>query len=106
MLRVGFGMGLVAIGLAGLRKQYKRRRVGSLEAEGEIQQDERIYIKPGQADYVGEHPHANDDGLNDQEDGRSEKARELLCFQRKPVIAKQRMKVRVWTMEPEMIPGV
>ena len=77
-----------------------------MEAEREIQQDEWINIELGQADDVGEHPYANDDGLNYQEDGRSEKARELLCFERKPVIAKQRMKVRVWTMEPEMIPGV
>jgi hypothetical protein len=45
---------LVPVGLAGLREQDQRCRVGGLRREGEIQQDERIGI-PAKADRKGVH---------------------------------------------------
>jgi hypothetical protein len=34
MLRVGEGMGCIAVGLSGLRQQYEWCRIGGLQAEG------------------------------------------------------------------------
>ena len=46
MRGVGLRVSLVAIRLAGLGQQDERRRVGGLEAERKIQQDEGIGIEP------------------------------------------------------------
>jgi len=49
VLRVGFRMYLVAVGLAGLSEQDKRRRVGGLQTECKIQKNERInsnWVRP------------------------------------------------------------
>src|SRR5262245_44658869 len=46
VLDVSLGLGLVAVRLSGLRQQDKRRRIGRLRAEGQVQQDKGIQVKP------------------------------------------------------------
>ena len=45
MLRVGVGVRFVAVRLSGLREQDERRRIGGLQAEGEVEQNERIEVE-------------------------------------------------------------
>ena len=42
VFRIGEGMSRIAVGLAGLRQQYEWSRIRCLQAEGEIEEDERI----------------------------------------------------------------
>jgi hypothetical protein len=78
MLGVRVGVCLVAIGLPRLGKQDQRRGVGGLQAEGQVEQDERVEIEADETDGVGEDPGANDQRLADQKLRRTEEARERL----------------------------
>jgi hypothetical protein len=75
----GRGPLLVAVGLARRREQDQRRRVGGLEREGEVEEDERVRI-PLQADpdRVQDDPDDDDDRLADDVLGGAEEARRVL----------------------------
>ena len=70
-----FGLHLVAVRLARLRKQNERRGIGGLQREEKIQSDERVDV-PGKAEMqlsgIQQHPHAHRDGLPDDVLGRAE----------------------------------
>jgi hypothetical protein len=82
MLRVGVRMRLVSIRLPCLRKQDEGRCVGSLETEREIQQDERIEVKPGDAPDIEPNPDRHYDRLGHQKDRGAKKPREGFGLQR------------------------
>jgi hypothetical protein len=105
MAGVGFGVGLVTIGLPGLGQQDQRRRIGCLQAEGEVEQNERIQIEAGKAHAVGEDPERDDECLGDQEMGRTEIARERFGFLAEPVAAEYRRQVAVGMMETQWMPA-
>src|SRR5919198_2742858 len=55
---------LVTVGLAGLSEQDQRRRVRSLRREGEVQQDERVWVPVrDDRDRIERDPHGDDDRL-------------------------------------------
>ena len=56
MLRTCDAVGLVPVGLAGLRQKDQWRRVGGLGREGEVEQDEGIDVKLGPANDVDQDP--------------------------------------------------
>ena len=74
VLRVGFRMRLVAVGLSRLGEQDERCRVGGLRAEREVQQDERIGVEGRPGRRVDVDPDDDDQRLPDQEARRPEEA--------------------------------
>ena len=78
MQGVGIGVRLVAIGLPRLRQQDQRCGVRGLQAEREIQEDERVEVEVDQPDHVRQDPHADEDRLPDEEGRRPEETREAL----------------------------
>src|ERR1700744_6532450 len=103
---VRVGQRLVPVCLARLGKQDQRCRVGSLKAECEVEQDERIDVELGNAEDIYRDPRAHDQGLRDEEAGRAEDARKRLRLQRKPVIAEDPRQMRVRDLESEVMVGV
>src|SRR5262249_47723220 len=103
MLSVGFGVRLVAVGLARLREQDERRGLGGLEAGGEVQQDEGIHIELHPPNDIHHHPDKDDDRLENQKYRRAKKPRESLGLQRKPIVAKGRRKMHVRQMKTEVM---
>jgi hypothetical protein len=75
----GRGPLLVAVGLARRREQDQRRRVGGLQREGQVEEDERVRV-PLQAepDRVQDDPDNDDDRLADDVLRRPEKPRRIL----------------------------
>jgi hypothetical protein len=65
MFRIGQGMSRIAVGLAGLRQQYEWSRICRLQAEGEVEEDERIDVECCKPKDIDENPHGNNDGLGD-----------------------------------------
>ena len=103
MLGVGIGVGFVAVSLAGLREQDERRGVSGLQAERQIEQNERIDVEMENAGGVEEDPDADDHGLRHQENGRAEKSRERLRFEGEPIVAEWGRQVAVRLVEAEMM---
>ena len=99
MLRIRLGVQLVALGLAGLRQQNQRCRVGGLQTEGEVQQDERIFVKRRQPHDVDDDPERHHKGLTDEKHRRAEEAGEGFRLQREPVVAKHRREMGMRQME-------
>ena len=56
VLGVGLRVHFVAIGLTGLRQQDERCGIGGLKTEREVQEDERIKVKLGDAEDVQANP--------------------------------------------------
>ena len=56
MFRIGEGMSRVAVGLAGLRQQDEWSRVCRLQAEGEVEEDERIDVECCKPKDIDENP--------------------------------------------------
>lgn len=73
MVGVGLAQRLVPVRLSGLRQQDQRSRIGGLQGEGEIQQDERLGV-PTQRhrDHVGHDPKNDQHRLTDQKPRRPE----------------------------------
>jgi hypothetical protein len=63
VLDVGFGMGLIAVGLPSLRQQDERRRIGRLRAEGQVQQDKGVQIKLRHPGHVEADPDCHNERL-------------------------------------------
>src|SRR6266852_6029592 len=78
VLRVGIDECLVSIGLPRLGEQDERRRVGGLQAEGEVQEDEGIDVEAREPRGVGGDPDRHHDRLPDEEGRRPEEAGEAL----------------------------
>ncbi len=80
LLEVGLGRGMleghpVAHRGAIARQQNERRCIGCLRREGEIQQDERIWVKrPAEQECVGAQPDCDQHRLQDQEPPAPEEA--------------------------------
>jgi len=100
VLCVRIGMRLVAVGLPGLGKQNQRGCIRCLQAECEIQQNERDksnLVKPDTFNPI----HTNTITVWVTRKNRgSEKAGERLGLQGEPVITKNRCKVIVLLMKP------
>ena len=105
MLGIGERMRFIAVGLSCLSKQDERCRVGRLQAEGEIEQDERVDVEMRQAGYISGDPDGHEYGLTDQEDRRPEKTGKGLCFKSKPIIAENRSEMQMRLMKPVKMPG-
>jgi len=56
MFRIGEGMSRIAVGLAGLRQQYEWSRICRLQAEGEVEEDERIDVECCKPKDIDENP--------------------------------------------------
>jgi hypothetical protein len=82
------GVGLVAVGLAGLREQDQRCRVRRLGREEQVEEDERIGV-PAQRDdgRVQRDPGTDDERLADEELRRAEEAGDALGDAAEPVSA-------------------
>src|SRR6266567_5303399 len=104
MQRVGFGVHLVAVRLAGLRQQDEWRGIGRLETEREVQQDEGIEIEVRDTYHVQHDPDRDDDRLGDQEERRPKEAGEDLGFDAEPVAAEDWGEVSVRGVEAEVVP--
>ena len=68
----------VTVGLAGLREQYEWSRVCCLQAEGEVEENERVDVERRKPENIDEYPKCHDDGLSYEKRWRAEKASE--CF--------------------------
>ena len=101
VLDVGLGLGLVAVGLPGLRQQDEWRRIGCLRAEGQVQQNKGIQVKLRHPGHVEADPDGHEERLGDQERGGSKEAREGLGFDTEPVIPENRGEMHVGGMEAE-----
>ena len=88
VLDVGLGEGLVAVGLPGLRQQDEWSRVCRLQAEGEVEEDERVDVERCKSKDIDENPHSNNDSLGDEKARRAKKASERFSLQGKPIVAK------------------
>ena len=106
VLGIGLGVRLVPVGLAGLRQENQRRRIGRLETEGEIQEDEGIHVEARHPGDVDDNPDPHHDRLGDKENRGAEKARKRLGLQRKPVSTKNRREVDVRQVKAEVMLGV
>src|SRR5262249_6896304 len=91
MFRIGESMGCIAVGLPGLREQDEGSRIGGLQAESEVQENERVYVECCEPDYINQDPNGDDSGLSDKETRGSKETSEGFSFQGKPVVAKDRM---------------
>src|SRR5260221_892473 len=99
MLGVGDGVHLVPVGLSRLRQKNERCRIGSLQAESEIEQDEGIKVEVDKADDIEDDPDGNEDGLADQKDRGSEKAGKVLRLEGEPVVAENRAEMQMRLMK-------
>src|SRR5579872_2949849 len=88
-------MSRIAVGLPGLRQQYERRGRCSLEAESEVQENERVDVECRKTENIDQNPNADDSGLSGEESRRAKKPSERFSLQRKPVVAKNRLQVQV-----------
>jgi hypothetical protein len=88
MFRIGEGMSRIAVGLAGLRQQYEWSRICRLQAEGEVEEDERIDVECCKPQDIDENPNGNNDGLGDEKARRAKKTSKRFSLQGKPVVAK------------------
>ncbi len=102
MERIGLRMGLVAVRLPRLRQQDQRRGVRGLQAEREIEQDERIEVEFPDADQVQADPDRDDDRLRDEEKRRAEKPGERLRLEGKPIVPERRREMQVRNVKPKM----
>ena len=73
VLGVGFGVGLVTVGLARLRQQDQRGRVGRLQTERKVQKNEWIDIEVRNSGDIDENQIVLTSSLNNEEHGRSKK---------------------------------
>lgn len=103
VLCIGVGVRLVAIRLSGLREENQRRRVGGLEAEGEVEEDERVDVERREPHHVGRDPQPDDCRLADDERRRPEEAGKPLRLQAEPIPAEGRREVCVWGVKPEVM---
>src|ERR1700733_8063276 len=100
MFRIGDGVRLVAVGLTRLRQQNERRSIRRLQAEREVEQDERIDIKRCEPDDINKNPDRNDDRLPNKKHRRTKKPSKRLSLQGKPVITKNRSKMQMGQVKP------
>ncbi|MNC64871.1 hypothetical protein D3C75_1151060 [compost metagenome] len=63
VLRIGIGLGFVPRGLTGLGQQDQGGGIGRLQAESQVEQDERVGIEVGDAEQVQAHPDHHDQCL-------------------------------------------
>src|SRR2546422_4952029 len=105
VLRVRVGVRLVAIRLPGLGEQDQRGGVGRLQAEGEVQENERIDVEVGETDGVEHDPDRHHHRLPDQEGRGPEEAGKALRSDPEPVVAENRREVRVRRVKSEMMAG-
>ncbi len=90
MLLDGVGGGLVAVGLPCLGEQDERSRVGGLQGEGEVEEDERVGIPVlDDRDGVEDDPDDDGDGLTDDVLGRAEESRCAFCVAAEGVAAER-----------------
>jgi hypothetical protein len=82
MFRIGQGMSRIAVGLAGLRQQYEWSRLCRLQAEGEVEEDERIDVERCKRKDIDENPYRNNDGLGDEKARRAKKNKRTLQLSR------------------------
>ena len=68
------GMRLVAVRLPRLRQQDQGRRIGGLQAEGEVEQNKGVKVEGDEAQDVRQDPDGNDKRLPDQKAGRPKKS--------------------------------
>ncbi len=96
MLRVGFGMRFVAVGLPSLGKKDKGSGIGRLQAESEVEEDEGVKVEMDEANDIENNPGHDNEGLGDKKKWGAKKAGESLGFQRKPIVAEDGREVPVW----------
>jgi hypothetical protein len=77
--------------LAGLRQQYEWSRVCRLQAEGKVEEDERVDVECCQPEDIDDYPNGHDDRLSYEKRRRAKKASERFSLQGKPVVAKNRL---------------
>ncbi|MNG20132.1 hypothetical protein D3C84_1043590 [compost metagenome] len=105
MLRIGVGLGFVAGGLAGLGQQNQRCGVSRLQAERQVEQDERVQVKVSHAKQVEANPHHHDQRLRTEKGRCAEEARKGLGAQGKLVGTKGRSQVSVRAVKTQVIDG-
>jgi hypothetical protein len=76
-----------------------------LQAEGQVEQDERVHIEVRDAGRVQHHPHHHDCGLCAEEGRRAEEPGESFSLEGKSVIAEGRRQVGVATVEAQVVDG-
>ena len=102
MKRIGLIVHLVTIRLTRLRQQDQRRRVGRLQAERQVEEDERIKVKLPEPGHIAHDPDRHHQCLPDEKYWRAEKPRERLRLERKPVIPERRRKMAMRMVETQM----
>jgi hypothetical protein len=105
VLRIGIGLRLVAGGLTGLCQQNQRRGVGRLQAESEVQQDERVNVEGGHAKHVQADPQQHNQSLRAEKHRRTEEPRKRLGAQGEGVVAEGGAEVGVGAVEAQVIDG-
>ncbi len=80
MRGIGFGKRFVAVGLACLGQQDQWRCIGGLEAEGQVEQDERVYVEFGQAGDIEHNPNNHDNRLPNKKGWRSKETGKSLSL--------------------------
>jgi hypothetical protein len=102
---VGVGVRLVAIGLPGLGEQDQRCCIRRLQAEGEVEKNERLEVELGETDDIECDPDDHQDRLHGQEGRRPEEAGKALGSDPEPVVTERRGEMRVGFVKSEVVAG-
>jgi len=105
MLGVGIGMSLVTVCLPCLGEQDKRRGIGGLKTERQIEQDKRVDIELGNPCNVQPYPYGNNYRLGNEKHRRPEETGKPFRLECKPIIPEDGAQMNVRKMEPEIIIG-
>ena len=105
MLCVGVGLGFVAGGLTCLGQQDQRRGVGRLQAERQVEQNERVHVEVRDAGHVQHHPQHYDGGLRTEKGRRAEEARKGFGLEGERIVAEGGRQVGVASVETQMVDG-
>src|SRR6185295_6594353 len=87
-------------------QQDEGRRVGRLEAERQVEEDERVAVEMEEAPDVEDDPDSDNHALCDEKSRRAEETGEPLRLLPEPIAAESRGQVDVRSMEAEVVIGV
>ena len=103
MLGIGIGMRLVAVCLAGLRKQDEGCGIGCLETEREIEQDKGVDVELEDTEDVEANPDRHQNCLGDEKHWGAKKSSKGLGLQREPIISEDRVQMQVRKVKAEVM---
>lgn len=102
---IGIGLGFVPRSLTGLGQQDQGSGIRRLQAERQVEQDERINVELGHARDVKAYPDRHDQRLGAQESRRAEEPCKGLGAQGELVVAERWLQVSMGAVKAQMVDG-